>query len=153
MDKVTQKMDWRNRRFWLFEWHRWDSVDDPDFVQPDLQKQRESEYDFSDTEFVVNETLNINRHNRPSASRRSRSRSPLSNTASLLTYYLGKDNITKWNVDGPPLNVRARSHNIILHSPGVKRCAEDAKSIVDCWSLFFPNTVIRKKLKIVQISI
>lgn len=107
-----------------------------------MQEQCESESDFSDTELVANETLNT--RNRPSTSRRSRSRNPLSDRISQPIYYLGKDNITKRNIDGPPLNVRTRSHNIILHLPGVKRCAKDAKSIVDCWSLFFPDTVIEE---------
>jgi hypothetical protein len=119
-----------------------DLADDSDFVQPNIQEQCESESDFSDTEFIANKTLNT--RNRPSTSHRSRSRSPLSDRTSQPNYYLGKDNITKWNIDGSPLNVRTRSHNIILHLPGVKRYAKDAKSIVDCWNLFFTDTVIEE---------
>lgn len=87
-----------------------------------IQEKCESESNFSDTEFVANETLNT--RNTPNTYRRSRSKSSLSDTTSQTTYYLGEDNITKSNIDGPPLNVRTRSHSIILHLPGVKRCAK-----------------------------
>lgn len=148
MDKKTQ-----NITAWVVEsedidclYDTDDWLADSDFVQPDVQEQFDSESDFSDTEFSrpINETLNTSRQNRPGTSHRSRSRSPLLHTASPPSYYVGKDNISKWNIDGPPLNVRTRSHNIILHLPGVKRYAKDAKSIVDCWSLFFPDTVIEE---------
>lgn len=144
MDKNTQ-----NITAWVLESEELDdlhdsddSADDPDFIQPN--EQCESESDISDTEYTVNEFLNSNERNRPSVSRRSRSRSPLSNTASPPTYYLGKDNTTKWNIHGPSLNVRTRSHNIVSQVPGVRRCAKNAMSIIDCWSLFFPDIVIEE---------
>lgn len=57
-------------------------------------------------------------------------------------FFLGKDKITKWYKNNPPSNVRTRRHNIVLHLPGVKRIARDAKSVLDCWKLFFPDTVV-----------
>lgn len=144
MDKNTQ-----NITAWVLESEKLDdlhdsddSADDPDFIPPNEQYKNES--DVSGTEYVVNTFLNTNERNRPSVSRRSHSRSLLSNTTATPTYYLDKDSTTKWNIYGPPLNVRTRSHNIISQVPGVKRCAKDAKSIIYCWSLFFPDTVIEE---------
>jgi len=88
-----------------------DSSNFPDFIQPNEQ---------CDSESVANVKSNTSRYNRLNVSRGSRSRSPLSDTASPPTFYLSKDNITKWNMDSPALNVRMRSHNIISQMPGVK---------------------------------
>lgn len=48
-------------------------------------------------------------------------------TITLSTYYIGQD-ITKWNIDGPPLNVHKRSHDVILDFLG-SRDAQKSKLI------------------------
>lgn len=55
---------------------------------------------------------------------------------------LGKDKITLWHLCAPRQNVRRRRHNLVIHLPGVKKVAKQAKTPLDCWSLFFPNSMI-----------
>ncbi|CAI6359412.1 unnamed protein product [Macrosiphum euphorbiae] len=59
-------------------------------------------------------------------------------------YYLGKDKITKWKKNPPPRNTRTAHCNIITHLPGVKPHARNAKTIIESWSLFFPDNVIQE---------
>jgi len=59
-------------------------------------------------------------------------------------YYLGKDKITKWKKNPPLRNTRTAHYNIITHLPGVKPHARNAKTIIECWSLFFPDNVIQE---------
>ncbi|UYV64000.1 K02A2.6-like [Cordylochernes scorpioides] len=58
------------------------------------------------------------------------------------TWYIGKDQKTKWKKALPPKNVRTRSENIITHLPGVKGEAKNAKSILDCWNLFIDDNIL-----------
>jgi len=59
-------------------------------------------------------------------------------------YYLGKDKITKWKINPFPHNICTAQHNIITHLPGVKPHVRNAKTILECWSLFFPENVIQE---------
>lgn len=56
--------------------------------------------------------------------------------------YVGKDNVTLWNRHAPSQQRRRSVRNIVLHLPGVKGPARDAKSILEAWKLFFPDVVI-----------
>lgn len=56
-------------------------------------------------------------------------------------FYIGKDQ-TKWKKKVPPQNSRTRSHNIITHLPGLKSNAKNEKSHMECFSLFFDDSVI-----------
>lgn len=56
-------------------------------------------------------------------------------------YYIGKDQ-TKWKKKVPPQNSRTRSHNIITHLPGPKSNAKNKISHMECFSLFFDDSVI-----------
>lgn len=58
------------------------------------------------------------------------------------TFFLGKDEISKWYKNSPSSNVRTRRHNIISQLPGVTRVAKKAKTALDCWKLFFPDNAI-----------
>lgn len=52
--------------------------------------------------------------------------------------FIGKDG-SVWKKCRPPLNVRTRQSNLVIHLPGVKAYGKNAKSIIDCWSLFFSD--------------
>lgn len=56
--------------------------------------------------------------------------------------YVGKDRITKWKMNAPPKNKRTKYCNIVTQRPGVKKSAQNAKTISDAWELFFPHDVI-----------
>lgn len=44
---------------------------------------------------------------------------------------------TKWNKHPFSQQVRTAKANIVLHLPGVKGVAKNAKTPLDCWKLFF----------------
>jgi len=90
----------------------------------------------SDSDENTDQTTSNVRHRSPSLS------DEIITTISEPKFFLGKDKITKWYKNNPPFNVRTRRHNIVLHLPGVKRIDKDAKSVLDCWKLFFPDTVV-----------
>ncbi|CAH1973428.1 unnamed protein product [Acanthoscelides obtectus] len=48
----------------------------------------------------------------------------------------------KWSKSPPTSSTRTRSHNIILHLPGVKSSAKSAKTALECFSLFFSDDII-----------
>ena len=58
--------------------------------------------------------------------------------------YLGKDNVFQWLKHVPPVVGRTRRQNLVTHLPGVKNVARDARSPLECWSLFFPDSVIQQ---------
>nr|CAD7448548.1 unnamed protein product [Timema bartmani] len=57
-------------------------------------------------------------------------------------HYIGRDNVTLWNVHPPPASRRRRQRNIVIHPPGVKRTAQHAKTVYESWCLFFPDNVL-----------
>lgn len=59
-------------------------------------------------------------------------------------FYFGKDQSTKWLMHKPLRNVRTRSCNIVIHLPGVKNLAKDAKEPLQCFSLFLDDSMIDK---------
>lgn len=61
-----------------------------------------------------------------------------------IPYYIGKDCSTKWLIHKPLRNVRTRSYNIVIHLPGVKNVAKNAKEPLQCFSLFVDDTMIDK---------
>lgn len=66
--------------------------------------------------------------------------------------YLGKDG-SKWNKHVPNQRVRTRADNIITHLPGVKQCAKNAKSVLDCWHLFFDRQIIEDIVRWTNVKI
>jgi hypothetical protein len=124
-----------------------DTDADPDFVCTNTHNEIDSE---SDTDVDVHINPSSSRINNASVASRSRSGSPLIRDNS--SYYLGKDKVTKWYKEScTPSNSRTLRRNIVLHLPGVKRVARDAKSIIDCWKLFFPDMVIDEIVKCTNI--
>jgi len=124
------------------------SEPDPDHVRTNVCNEIDYESDF----YVE---VNINRSSskiNDVSVRASRllSRSPLIRDDS--GYYLGKDKITKWYKESfIPTNSHTRRRSSVLHLPGVKRVAQNAKSIIDCWKLFFPDIVIDEIVKYTNI--
>lgn len=103
-----------------------DSVVDPDFIEhldhtsdhelvSDLENDDDS-YDTDDNNVATSET----------------------------DFYLGKDNKTKWLKNRLANNTKKRAHNIITQRSGVNSIAKHAVSIIDCWKLFFPDSVINE---------
>lgn len=64
----------------------------------------------------------------------------------LADLYFSKDklnNIMKWKKSVPSRpNIRTRSRNIVLHLPGSKGEARNAATEIECFNLFFDNTII-----------
>lgn len=57
--------------------------------------------------------------------------------------FLGKDGTSKWLKRCPNKRVRTRRDNIIrIHLPGVRAVAKNAKSVQECWSLFFTEEML-----------
>ncbi|KAK9754341.1 Transposase IS4 [Popillia japonica] len=55
--------------------------------------------------------------------------------------FVGK-NGTRWSKIPPNKNLRSRSENIIIHLPGVKASARNAKSPIECFQLFIDEQMI-----------
>jgi len=103
-----------------------DSVADPDFIEhldhtsdqelaSDLENDDDS-YDTNDNNVATSET----------------------------DFYLGKDKKTKWLKNRLANNTKKRTHNIVTQRSGVNSIAKHAVSIIDCWKLFFPDSVINE---------
>ncbi|XP_023239424.1 uncharacterized protein LOC111638032 [Centruroides sculpturatus] len=58
-------------------------------------------------------------------------------------FYTGKDG-TKWKKVKQIQSVRTRRHNIVSHLPGCRREARDAKTPLDAWQCFFPDSILQK---------
>nr|CAD7406915.1 unnamed protein product [Timema poppensis] len=63
-------------------------------------------------------------------------------TKSFGPHYVGRDNVTLWNVHPPRPSRRRRQRNIVIHPLGVKRTAQHAKTVYESWCLFFPDNVL-----------
>lgn len=61
--------------------------------------------------------------------------------------YIGKDKVTLWNKHAPSQRRRRLARNIVVHLPGVKGEARNATTILEAWSLFFPDVVIEEITK------
>ena len=59
-----------------------------------------------------------------------------------LDCYTGKDGETVWKKSKPRVNIRTRVHNIITEPTGVKGSAKNAKTLKDCWSCFFDESIM-----------
>lgn len=55
--------------------------------------------------------------------------------------FIGKDG-SLWRKHCSNLNVRTRQSNIVIRLPGVKEYGKKAKSIFDCWNLFFSDDML-----------
>lgn len=66
--------------------------------------------------------------------------------------FVGKDKVSKWSKT-PPATSRTRQSNIVIHLPGCKSAAKDAKSVLDTFSLFFDEHVIDLLVKNTNIYI
>jgi len=131
-----------------------------EFISSWLNEDMESLNDScSDDSENDDNTISVERHNEENYE----SDEPTENTGDEsepddegeIEYYLGKDKITKLNKNPPPRNTRTAHCNIITHLPGVKPHAQNAKTIIESWSLFFPDkvTTLFKKLLHVLTSI
>ncbi|XP_014290398.1 piggyBac transposable element-derived protein 4 [Halyomorpha halys] len=58
--------------------------------------------------------------------------------------YIGKDAVTIWYAHAPRQNVHTPKKNCITHLPGVKTVARNAQTPIDCWKLFFPDSMVEK---------
>lgn len=58
--------------------------------------------------------------------------------------YIGRDNVTTWNIHRPNQRRRRQQRNILLHLPGVKAHARGATKVEEVWQLFFPDTVLEE---------
>lgn len=56
--------------------------------------------------------------------------------------YVGKDKTTRWKKHCPNKCVRTRRENIIVRLPGVKNFGKNAKTHLECWSLFFTDEML-----------
>ncbi len=61
-----------------------------------------------------------------------------------VSYIMGKDKVTRWNLRSPRTHVRRPAQNIIVGQPGVKEVARDAKTPLQAWELFFPESLLMK---------
>lgn len=58
-------------------------------------------------------------------------------------FYLGRNRETKWSIHEPPrTNVKTRSKNIVSHLPGPINAGRLAKTVLDCWALFFNDDML-----------
>lgn len=62
-------------------------------------------------------------------------------------FYLAKDKHTKWSKKKLASRIRTRAHNIVSQTPGVLGKAKNAKFVLVCWEIFFPDDVIDIILK------
>ncbi|XP_068084093.1 uncharacterized protein [Anabrus simplex] len=58
--------------------------------------------------------------------------------------YVGRNNITLWNIHPPLPNKRGKKRNIVIHPPGVTRDAQNARIVSESWALYFPDSVLEK---------
>ncbi|CAH2102673.1 unnamed protein product [Euphydryas editha] len=58
-------------------------------------------------------------------------------------YFTGKDG-TKWSIMPERSNVRTRSENIIREKQGVKKMGQNAKTVIECWQLFFTDEMLHE---------
>lgn len=58
--------------------------------------------------------------------------------------YIGEDKVTKWKVAEPTQSIRTRRRNIVLHLPGTKGQAKNAKSPIEAWQCFFTHEILQK---------
>lgn len=67
--------------------------------------------------------------------------------------FVGKDGVTKWEVEQPPQNVRTRAHNIVTRLPGPIGEARNCRTIMEAWALMFPDILISKIVSYTNIYI
>lgn len=56
--------------------------------------------------------------------------------------FIGKDGTTRWKKQCPNKIIRTRKENIIVRLPGVRNCGKNAKTAIECWSLFFTDEML-----------
>lgn len=66
-------------------------------------------------------------------------------------FFIGKDG-TKWNRK-PNVRVRIANYNKVTEKSGVKLIAKSAKTILECWMLFFSNDMLEHIVKMTNIYI
>lgn len=62
-------------------------------------------------------------------------------------FVIGKDNKTKWTMRPPSTARRTKSHNIVVHLPGVKGEAKKAKTVLECWECLFTEDILETMIK------
>lgn len=105
-----------------------------------LLEDEEEPFDESDDELGTGEQL-VEQLDHNSDSEQSETDSEDEAESSSSEYYIGKDKQTKWFKNPPSQRTRQRAHNIVLHLPGPKGEAKNAKSQTDCFNLFFDKNV------------
>ena len=55
---------------------------------------------------------------------------------------LGKDQVTKWELEASVRSVKIRSHNILTEKPGVKGRAKASKTVFECWNNFISDNIL-----------
>ncbi|KAK9736252.1 hypothetical protein QE152_g12636 [Popillia japonica] len=61
----------------------------------------------------------------------------LATKMSRISSFTGKDGTTIWGKHVPTKSRRVSRHNIVTQQPGVTPISTEAKSVTDCWNLFF----------------
>lgn len=56
--------------------------------------------------------------------------------------FIGKDGTSRWKKQCTNKSIRTRKENIIVRLPGVRSYGKDAKSVLDCWSLYFTDNML-----------
>uniref|UniRef100_A0A1B6MIG5 PiggyBac transposable element-derived protein domain-containing protein n=1 Tax=Graphocephala atropunctata TaxID=36148 RepID=A0A1B6MIG5_9HEMI len=61
--------------------------------------------------------------------------------------YIGKKNRVIWNMFHTSKTTKARPQNIITKLPGVLGSARECKTIIDCWKVFFTDSMLKNIVK------
>jgi hypothetical protein len=62
-------------------------------------------------------------------------------------FCLAKDKQTKGSKSKLGSRIRTRAHNLVSQAPGVLAKAKNAKSVLHCWEIRFPDDMIDQILK------
>ncbi|KAJ8948877.1 hypothetical protein NQ314_008338, partial [Rhamnusium bicolor] len=98
---------------------------DPDEDESDYCEESN---DNSDSEEDANEDVEIDEH--------------VPDNDDGVPYYLGKDKVTQWKKACPP-KTRTKVHNIFDKKPGPVNNAANAKTIFECFEIFFTEKIIQ----------
>ncbi|XP_069685978.1 piggyBac transposable element-derived protein 4-like [Periplaneta americana] len=67
--------------------------------------------------------------------------------------YTGRDNTTIWQEEPVSLRGRRRAQNIVIHLPGPKRAAKNARTHTECFDCFIDQTIINVIVRCTNIYI
>ena len=72
------------------------------------------------------------------------SESPTTATTTRVPTFVGKDNTSRWRKHCSTKTVRTRQEQINVRLPGVTTYGRNAKSVLECWSLFFTDDMLQQ---------